>query len=269
VKTLVVDNFLSEEECNNWIRARDLIISGDTSVDFPTDSIRDKLASQLQDYFKDTDFEGLVDIPSNMKVTRIPYNDEDYHIDWVLDYDGKNLGVCPCTCLIYLNTLKDGELFISTTNRKIEPVKGRLLIFPSWYTYPHKVQPYVGDRYLIRIYPSINTNLRSEDVEKLEENLCFLVRDGIKNVVLWDLSDRGYKELIEIESKFCLKIPPTDDIINTLNKVKTLPLIESIEIVHTEGSNEDFERCVINWIKHFEDNGVKLKLVNEFIVESV
>jgi hypothetical protein len=55
---------------------------------------------------------------------------------------------------MYLNTVKEGgETNFVTINKKVKPKKGRLLIFPPLWTFPHEGRPTISeDKYIVGSY---------------------------------------------------------------------------------------------------------------------
>ena len=63
-------------------------------------------------------------------------------------FDGERKGVPILTVLGVLNDDYEGGEFVMFENQKIEMVKGDLIIFPSNFLYPHRVEPVTrGTRY--------------------------------------------------------------------------------------------------------------------------
>lgn len=62
--------------------------------------------------------------------------------------------------LIYLTSLNDsegGEIFFPHQGKMIKPQAGTLVIFPTFFTYPHCVLPTTGTRFVMRLEYKINT----------------------------------------------------------------------------------------------------------------
>ena len=68
------------------------------------------------------------------------------HCDW-----GQNNLQRFCAVILYLNTVEEGgETIFPVIGRKIKPVVGRILIFPSFYTHMHYGEIATsGDRYIV------------------------------------------------------------------------------------------------------------------------
>ena len=58
-----------------------------------------------------------------------------YHNDFIVDFSNKSYRVI--TYLWYLNDVKEGGQTVIEDNIKITPTAGKLLLFPSCWTYPH------------------------------------------------------------------------------------------------------------------------------------
>tara|TARA_Y100000590_G_scaffold462674_1_gene627404 strand:- start:1809 stop:2402 length:594 start_codon:yes stop_codon:yes gene_type:complete len=56
--------------------------------------------------------------------------------------------------LYYLNTVdKGGETVFSTLDKRVYPIKGRLLVAPTWFGYPHSGEtPFTETKYMIKTY---------------------------------------------------------------------------------------------------------------------
>ena len=72
-----------------------------------------------------------------------------YHCDHIHSlFDGERKGVPILSCLGLLNDDYEGGEFFILDDLKIELKKGDLLIFPSNFMYPHRVEPVLsGIRY--------------------------------------------------------------------------------------------------------------------------
>ncbi len=77
-------------------------------------------------------------------------DDFKYHAD-VGDYASARRFL---VCFFYLNTVKEGgQTVFPDYNTSIEPVQGRLAIFPPFWTHPHQAQPAVSnDKYIVGTY---------------------------------------------------------------------------------------------------------------------
>lgn len=71
------------------------------------------------------------------------------HCDHIQDlFDGERKGIPTLTCIGMLNDGYEGGDFIMFDNDKIELKKGSIMIFPSIFLYPHRVEPVIkGVRY--------------------------------------------------------------------------------------------------------------------------
>ena len=72
------------------------------------------------------------------------------HIDSIDIHSAKRMLVM----LYYLNTVdKGGSTLFKTIQTRINPVKGRLLIAPTWFGYPHSAEtPFSETKYMIKTY---------------------------------------------------------------------------------------------------------------------
>ena len=61
----------------------------------------------------------------------------DWHHDWMYHHGG----VRTLTYIWYLNTIKDGGYTEFFNGTKVQPVTGKLLIFPATWTYMHRGFP--------------------------------------------------------------------------------------------------------------------------------
>ncbi len=81
-------------------------------------------------------------------------------------HDGK-LYIASHVCLIYLNNSDEdffgGQLHFPFQNIVVEPKVGTLVIFPTGHHYPHKVLPFLGSRYLLKVFNLYDSKLSSQD----------------------------------------------------------------------------------------------------------
>ena len=69
---------------------------------------------------------------------------EGYHI-WHCESSGRGMTSRMSVFLLYLNTIRSGgETEFLYTGQRIEPVEGRLLIWPASYTHTHRGNPPLG-----------------------------------------------------------------------------------------------------------------------------
>ena len=63
-----------------------------------------------------------------------------------------------CAGILYLNTIREGgETFFPVLGKKIKPKRGRIVIFPSYFTHMHLGLPALSnDRYIIALHVSYN-----------------------------------------------------------------------------------------------------------------
>tara|TARA_Y100001973_G_C5202944_1_gene339199 strand:- start:2496 stop:3017 length:522 start_codon:yes stop_codon:yes gene_type:complete len=51
--------------------------------------------------------------------------------------------------ILYLNTVEEGETYFPDQDLKINPMQGKLVIWPAYFTHPHKGLPPKQDKYII------------------------------------------------------------------------------------------------------------------------
>ena len=51
--------------------------------------------------------------------------------------------------ILYLNTVEEGETYFPDQDLKINPVQGKLAVWPAYFTHPHKGLPPKQDKYII------------------------------------------------------------------------------------------------------------------------
>lgn len=125
----------------------------------------------IHDYMKD--FYSLFPI-SGLSLNHIGFLDDDLgsftelHYDWEMIEVNKDLIIKPLVLLVYLNTSDlGGELFFPLEDLKIKPIKGRAVIFPSSFTFPHLSLPLLkGEKHLMRLtYRMDNEYYKSRKIE--------------------------------------------------------------------------------------------------------
>ena len=136
----------------------DLVISTSSHWKEEDEFICKKLSQYVNEYYsylrKTVDncviFHDIVDL-----------NDTGYHIqkyvpnvgfyDWHNDYHfDENMGSRLLTFIWYLNTVENGGETEFTNGIKIKAEKGKLLMFPSTWTYTHRgCMPYSGNKYIL------------------------------------------------------------------------------------------------------------------------
>lgn len=69
--------------------------------------------------------------------------------------------------LIYLNKeYEGGQLYFPIQKKVIEPEKGKLVIFPASYLFPHQVMHTAGnDRSFVRLHYLMNSDIKDEDLD--------------------------------------------------------------------------------------------------------
>ena len=121
----------------------------DTST---TKLIMDKLWNQLHIYMKDLNFNWFNswDGYSKVRWNRYSVNRKmALHVDHIKSlFDGDRKGIPTLSCLGVLNDDYEGGEFVMWDDKVIPLEQGDLLIFPSNFLYPHKVEPVTkGIRY--------------------------------------------------------------------------------------------------------------------------
>jgi hypothetical protein len=118
------------------------ITYADTST---TKLVMDKLWHQLNIYMKDLNFNWFNSWDGYSKVRWNRYSENKkmaLHIDHIKSlFDGDRKGIPTLSCLGVLNDDYEGGEFVMWDNKVIPLEQGDLLIFPSNFLYPHKVQP--------------------------------------------------------------------------------------------------------------------------------
>lgn len=110
----------------------------------------------INDYMKD--FYSLLPI-SGLRLNHIGFLDDDLgsftelHYDWEMIEVDKDLIIKPLILLVYLNTSEEGgELFFPLEDLEIKPEKGKAVIFPSSFTFPHLSLPLLkGEKHLMKL----------------------------------------------------------------------------------------------------------------------
>lgn len=121
----------------------------DTST---TKLIMDKLWNQLHIYMKDLNFNWFNSWDGYSKVRWNRYSENRkmaLHVDHIKSlFDGDRKGIPTLSCLGVLNDDYEGGEFVMWDDKVIPLEQGDLLIFPSNFLYPHKVEPVTkGIRY--------------------------------------------------------------------------------------------------------------------------
>jgi hypothetical protein len=121
----------------------------DTST---TKLVMDKLWNQLHIYMKDLNFNWFNSWDGYSKVRWNRYSENRkmaLHVDHIKSlFDGDRKGIPTLSCLGVLNDDYEGGEFVMWDDKVIPLEQGDLLIFPSNFLYPHKVEPVTkGIRY--------------------------------------------------------------------------------------------------------------------------
>ena len=176
---LVLDNILTVDFCNHMIewfesspdkydgfvgygvKNTDIKKSIDSDIKSPEDKyvLNNAYGKCMRKYHKHWDWMplGRNVYPSPFRMRR--YDEGEGFYDWHTDYDiGTKKGIRMTTLLYYLNDTIGGETEF-TDGTIIEPKVGRVSIFPSHWSFPHRGKtPTQGSKYIITcfVYDKIN-----------------------------------------------------------------------------------------------------------------
>lgn len=159
----------------NLKETMDLVV--DPELDFwkETDEfICDKIGKDMNAYVKYI-YEVVPNIDFHNGIEKV--NDSGYHIqkyepnigfyNWHNDYAfEEDKGSRILTFIWYLNTVERGGETEFTNGMKIKAEKGKLIMFPSTWTYTHRgCMPYSGEKYILTgwLYNGWNSNVRTLD----------------------------------------------------------------------------------------------------------
>ena len=117
-----------------------------------TKIVMDKLWNQLHQYMADVGFPWFNSWDGYSKVRWNKYSENRkmaLHVDHIKSlFEGERKGVPVLSCLGVLNDDYEGGEFVMWDDKVIPFEQGDLLIFPSNFLYPHKVEPVTkGTRY--------------------------------------------------------------------------------------------------------------------------
>lgn len=172
----IYKNFLTTDECDTivdqsknllWEKhyyqdpvTKERVTSGDTELDnvWPDSSfefkdiIMQRLWYAIKEYIEDLEFswftswQGFMDIRLNKYNKNNKMNNHCDHIHTL--FDGNARGIPILTILGSLNDDYQGGEFIMWEDKKVTIKKGELIIFPSNFLYPHRVETITeGTRY--------------------------------------------------------------------------------------------------------------------------
>jgi hypothetical protein len=175
-KISLYKNIITESDAKLFIQLRKTYPpTGDVVIE-NKDIIKDLdqvLKPYVHEFLNDNIFKNkLLPLDSVMLLEQTEKEDPDtLHFDEQVTNNGK-LIIAPLVCLIYLTAsgidFENGQLYFPFQKRIIEPEVGDLVIFPTGYLYPHKAMPFSGgNRYLIKLFYRIETNLSKYDEENL------------------------------------------------------------------------------------------------------
>jgi predicted 2-oxoglutarate/Fe(II)-dependent dioxygenase YbiX len=140
----------STNEYNNKSGNQELDVSFDSTV--YTKIIMDKLWNSIKQYQDDLNYKWFSSWSgySQIRFNRYTNNKKmAMHCDHITDlFDGQNKGIPTLSLLGILNDDYQGGEFIMFDNLQLDLQAGDLLIFPSNFMYPHRVEPVTnGERY--------------------------------------------------------------------------------------------------------------------------
>jgi N-acetyl-beta-hexosaminidase len=139
----IIENFLSEQECDNWIKYID------EKVESLTDPIRKRGDNRFNEFLPELSDELALKLEKkgSGRITFVKYaknsNGIARHTDIIVEKGVTQTGV------VYLNTLQAGQtvLFFDDKEIQIQPVKGRLLLFDI--PVPHMSLPPLQEKYIL------------------------------------------------------------------------------------------------------------------------
>lgn len=96
---------------------------------------------------------------------------DNLHYDTQIIHHKNDTKIRPFVCILYLNSNFDGgECIFPVQKHIIKPEKGKLVIFPASYLFPHMVLGVSGsDRYSIRLTYSFCAPIFEMDLDKWDE----------------------------------------------------------------------------------------------------
>jgi hypothetical protein len=177
-------NAFSDEFCDRVIREReekvgssyyDVVCWQDKDINTDwlpyIDEINKYATPHIDDYFKT--FGEITNLNSiylpGFGVVRQPIGAHDpmhHDIETIINED--NVRIRPFVSLIYLNDKEftGGQLIFPIQKRVIEPEKGKLIIFPASYMFPHQVLHIAGgDRFFIRLNYMLKPDMKESDLD--------------------------------------------------------------------------------------------------------
>jgi hypothetical protein len=178
------ENIFSEDECRELIRIRnihccdysDLVYwnNKENEIDLSKElnSCENRVSKCVKSYFDS--FEGLLNLEdinlNGIGIIKQPQNAFDsLHFDTQVIFDNKQVKQRPFVCLLYLNDkgFDGGQLCFPVQKKIIEAKRGKVVIFPASYQFPHQVMGISGgDRYFVRFNYMFNESLFDKDVDK-------------------------------------------------------------------------------------------------------
>lgn len=173
-------NTFTEEELNFILNLRketsekDLVIRRDSLSEKWKDifyKIETKCLALLSDY--NQQFYSLMPI-DGLSLNHIGFLHDDLgsftelHYDWELVNISDDMIIKPLIVLVYLNKPEEGgELLFPIQKYKVIPQKGKAVIFPTGFSFPHVSFPILkGEKHLMRLtYRMNNDYYKSERIE--------------------------------------------------------------------------------------------------------
>lgn len=188
-------NVLSSEECLHLIEMRDLLAPGSyEDLSYWIDKgqnkeleellifLKTKVSQKVSEYIQK--FSPLVQF-DNIELSGIGVikqgngHHDSLHFDTSLIENKTGIRVRPFVCLVYLNDecFDGGQLVFPYQKKVINPEKGKMLLFPASYMFPHQVVPLSGgDRYFVRLNYMFSQELNDKDMDKWN-----IEEDGAQN----------------------------------------------------------------------------------------
>ena len=167
---LILDDILTEEFCNSmicWFESSSDKYEGfvgqhkidynikksiDADIKSPDDKhlLYQSYAKCMRKYKNHCDYLPIENMyPSPFRMRR--YNNGDYY-NWHTDYDVSNQSIRTATILYYLNDTIGGQTEF-TDGTIVEPKVGRVVVFPSHWSVPHRgLTPTEGSKYIITCF---------------------------------------------------------------------------------------------------------------------
>lgn len=160
----VTDNWLTPEECDRFLQNYQAGHKGTLEMDWRKceecrvvdltlkQLLKDKLRKSLDGYRCATKAGTIAHVTQLEDPTIFKYSADKQHFfsshsdNWSMQTASRQVSV-----IVYLNDVAEGgETEFDQLGVKIQPVRGRMLMFPSFYLFQHKgCAPISGDKYII------------------------------------------------------------------------------------------------------------------------